>query len=126
MARRGVVLLALTVACLAGCSNNPLSLLDGRDHVVVAGKAYRVRVAIAGCGAPVIWVNGKHWRPVRTLGAPFPSSWHTHDSGPHFHQTTYVTGTLRVRHGAVAIELRDGTVIPYEVTTEPYPSNLCA
>ncbi len=75
------------------------------------GKTYRLSAPIAGCGSPVVWVNGKHWRPAQNLIAPFLPSWHAHESGPKYHTTTYVTGNMRLVNGTLEFELRDGTVI---------------
>ena len=123
---RRVTSVVVAVAILCGCSGSVPSLLDGRDHLVVSGKAYRFRIPIAGCGAPVVSVNGKHWEPEPPPASPFPAAWHTHESGQRYHTTTYATGTMRLVGGVIEVEFRGGTVIRYRFTTKPYPSNVCA
>ena len=115
--------LAVVAGVLCGCSPHAPSLLDGRQHTIVSGKGYRFSVPIAGCGAPVVQLNDKNWAPIGRSIAPFPKTWHAHESGDH---TTYVTGTVRLVRGLVQLELRDGTVIRYGVTSERFPSNVCA
>jgi hypothetical protein len=118
--------LVLLVVVLCGCSRSVPSLLDGNGHVVVSGKSYRFRVPVAGCGAPVVMVNGADWEPVSLPRGEFPSSWHAYDSGPRSHTTTYVTGTMRLVRGALELQLTDGTVVHYRVTSKAYPTNACA
>jgi len=111
--------LSLVVLLSACAANLPPYLFN--QPTLTPGTTYRYRILIAGCGLPIVKVNGRNWEPDTPWPSdPYPKTWKVTTEGPSMHEQTYLVGTVRLRGGRLVIGLPDGTVVNrYHPTTDP-------